>query len=113
MIYNGRISDVGIEKVERSVVYNATAAFALIDNLEAVQFYFYDLNYQVFLSEMQAVYKVPLSELANVDMWERSSTQAEESGLRSCFFRAGFLKSYLYSNDYRYCYRIFFPKLEM
>ncbi|EIM05380.1 hypothetical protein A1A1_16485 [Planococcus antarcticus DSM 14505] len=71
VIYNERISDIGIEKVERSVVYNATAAFALIDNLEEVQFSFLDQNYQVLRSGIQAEYEVPLSELAEVEVWEK------------------------------------------
>lgn len=71
VIYNGKASDIGIEKIERSVVYNATAAFALIDNLEVVQFSFYDQSYQMLRSEIQAGYELPLSELADVDMWEK------------------------------------------
>lgn len=71
VIYNAKASNIGIEKIERSVVYNATAAFALIDNLEVVQFSFYDQNYQMLRSEIQAGYELPLSELADADMWER------------------------------------------
>lgn len=71
VIYNGRISEIGKEKVERTVVYNATAAFALIDNLNVVHFSFYDENYELFRSEIQAGYEIPLSELAEVEMWER------------------------------------------
>lgn len=71
VIYNGKISEIGSEKIEKSVVYNATAAFVLIDNVEAVQFNFIDGDYEFSRSKVSEGYEIPLAELAEVEVWDR------------------------------------------
>jgi hypothetical protein len=45
--YNEPLKEIGEEKVEKTILYNATAAFSLIKNLEIVEFAFPDRSYTV------------------------------------------------------------------
>ncbi|MEX1028487.1 MAG: hypothetical protein WDZ91_00400 [Paenibacillaceae bacterium] len=48
--YMGNASNlaiIGEERVKRAIIDNATAAFALIDNLEAIRFYFAGESYEI------------------------------------------------------------------
>ena len=69
VIYEERVSSIGHEKVERSLIYNATAAFGLIDNLETVVFTFGDRSYEVHRVDMEAWYGANLASLASEDVW--------------------------------------------
>jgi hypothetical protein len=42
--------------VYKSLIYNSTAAFALIDNLEVVIYHFSDITYRVNRSDVEALY---------------------------------------------------------
>lgn len=45
--YEETVGDVGKDRVEKAVLYNATAIFALIKNMETVEFSFADTTYSV------------------------------------------------------------------
>jgi len=43
-------------EVEKSIIYNSTAAFALIDNLEYIVYHFSDVSYKVSRTDIKALY---------------------------------------------------------
>ncbi len=45
--YEQSVEDIGKEKVEKAILYNATAMFALIENMETIVFHFTDASYTV------------------------------------------------------------------
>ncbi|WP_341418548.1 DUF4825 domain-containing protein [Paenibacillus filicis] len=69
ILYKGNTEVLGAEQVERSLLYNATAAFALIDNLEGLTFSFENKSYQVKRSAMKLWYGTGLSGLLEEEMW--------------------------------------------
>ena len=58
------------KKLNKALIYNSTAAFALIDNLEAINYSFTDSKYQVLRSEVQKWYGEDLSKLLNKAEWK-------------------------------------------
>lgn len=67
--YKNTVSSIGRAEVERGLVYNATAAFALIDNLKTINFHFMDIDYQVTRQDVESWYGVTLSTLLDEDTW--------------------------------------------
>lgn len=67
--YKDTVSGIGRTKVERGLIYNATAAFALIDNLNTINFDFMDLDYQVTRQDVESWYGVTVSTLLDEDTW--------------------------------------------
>lgn len=57
------------DKVKQSFIYNATAAFSLIDNLEAIQFKIDGTSYNVVRSHVEQWYGVKLATLTEADTW--------------------------------------------
>ena len=45
--YDETIDEIGVKRVEKAILYNATAIFALIENMEIVDFSFPDRTYTV------------------------------------------------------------------
>ncbi|MDD3838997.1 MAG: DUF4825 domain-containing protein [Clostridia bacterium] len=67
--YQKAIDEIGMQRVERALIYNSTAAFMLIDNLEAIIFTFYDEEYKVLRGDVEKWYDIKLSSLADDDIW--------------------------------------------
>ena len=45
--YDESVDEIGVKRVEKAILYNATAVFALIENMEIVNFNFPDRTYTV------------------------------------------------------------------
>ncbi|MCJ8012072.1 DUF4825 domain-containing protein [Paenibacillus sp. KQZ6P-2] len=65
IIYHAETADLDTEDLERSLIYNATAAFALIDNLKQIRFKFDDRTYSVERSTVESWYGKKLSSLTD------------------------------------------------
>ena len=69
--YKAAVSNIDREKLSESLIYNSTAAFALIDNLEAINFNFTGTSYKVLRTDAQEWYGCKLSELVKTnDVWK-------------------------------------------
>lgn len=82
--YKADIKTIGQSKTEKAMIYNATAAFALIDNLEAVNFTFPEsetiagtnvtasaTKYKITRSDLEKWYGFKASVLADPIRWKR------------------------------------------
>jgi hypothetical protein len=67
--YKAAASEVDAHTLDRALIYNATAAFALIENLEAVAFNFEGSYFKLFRSDVERWYGVELGELAEAAAW--------------------------------------------
>ena len=84
--YKETVWGIGEVKVDRAMIYNATAAFALIDNLEELNINFTGSSYKVLRSDTQQWYGVELATLAEEDVWAGTLQDklADEEYVRSC-----------------------------
>lgn len=62
--------DVSADKLNRGLIYNSTAAFALIDNLEKIHYNFGDFVYLVSRVDVEKWYGEELSKLLDEDKWK-------------------------------------------
>lgn len=66
--------DVSVKINENSIkitlIYNSTAAFALVDNLQQITYNFKDSTYKVMRSDVEKWYGYKLSNLLNCDEWK-------------------------------------------
>ncbi len=67
--YKSSISALDQKHLETSLIYNATAAFSLIANLDAIHFNFEGISYKVKRSDVATWYGVDLSTLTNKETW--------------------------------------------
>ncbi len=84
--YKKTINAIGEDKVERAIIYNATTAFVLIDNLEAVAFNFEGSSYKVLRSDVEKWYGVNLQTLAEKSVWEKTvqNKLSDDDYVQSC-----------------------------
>ncbi|MEQ6378330.1 DUF4825 domain-containing protein [Bacillaceae bacterium S4-13-58] len=54
--YKDTVWNIGEEKVKSSLLYNSTAAFALIDNLKIIDYNFSGASYQVKSADVESLY---------------------------------------------------------
>lgn len=54
--YKDTVRNIGEEKVKSSLLYNSTAAFALIDNLKVIDYNFFGASYQVKRADIESLY---------------------------------------------------------
>lgn len=54
--YKGTVWNIGEEKVKSALIYNSTAAFALIDNLQIIDYNFSGASYQVKRTDIESLY---------------------------------------------------------
>ncbi|WMJ87381.1 DUF4825 domain-containing protein [Anaerocolumna sp. MB42-C2] len=66
---NGKQNQVYQDEVFKDLIYNSTAAFALIDNLKKINYNFTDINYSVTRDMIEELYTVKLSELLTEKNW--------------------------------------------
>lgn len=62
---------MAMSQFQASLVYNATANFALIDNLNAITFSFPGASYHATRAEVQTWYGIELSKLSNESTWKQ------------------------------------------
>lgn len=85
--YKESIGDIGEDQVGRALIYNATAAFALIDNLEAIHFHFINgASAKVLRSDVERWYGVKAAALAEQGNWRNrvQSKLDDEEYVRQC-----------------------------
>ncbi|MEG0641144.1 MAG: DUF4825 domain-containing protein [Clostridium sp.] len=68
--YKDTIENINIDKVNKALVYNSTAAFALIDNLEVISYNFMGSIYKVLRTDIEKWYGEDLAELLNETKWK-------------------------------------------
>ena len=66
---NGKQNQVYQDEVFKDLIYNSTAAFALVDNLKKINYNFTDINYSVTRDRIEELYTVKLSELLTEKNW--------------------------------------------
>ncbi|MCQ6561390.1 DUF4825 domain-containing protein [Paenibacillus mendelii] len=67
--YRTTEESIKAELLNRALIYNATAGFALIDNLEVIHFYFMGTSYKVSRSDVEQWYGVQASSLIQNEAW--------------------------------------------
>lgn len=80
-------AEIGTDKVQRDLIYDSAAAFALIDNLDAVTYTFSDGDYAFTRAQVEAVIGVPLSALCDgTAMYDRVQAQLEDADFVAAFY---------------------------
>jgi len=84
--YKETVLGIGENKVNKALIYNSTAAFALIDNLEAINYKFTGASYKVSRSETEKWYGAKLSTLTEKDVWNKEvqSSLDDNEYLQKC-----------------------------
>lgn len=57
--------------LKQALLYNVTANFVLIDNLQTLKFNFTDRSYTFTRAAVQQWYSVPLADLQDVEIWKQ------------------------------------------
>lgn len=78
--YKDTVRNIGGEKVKRSLLYNSTAAFALIENLQEIDYNFSEASYQVKRTDIEALYS-NFPYILQTDQW-KTSVQAKMNNTR-------------------------------
>ena len=68
--YQDDADNVGDTQLRRALLYNATAAFALVDNLQQIQFVFLDQTFAVTRDAICTLYDEPLPQLLKASEWK-------------------------------------------
>lgn len=69
--YQDTVLNIGEEKVEVSLIYNSVAAFALVDNLEAIDYNFPDESYKVKREDVEKAYSY-FNDILKENIWENT-----------------------------------------
>jgi Domain of unknown function (DUF4825) len=65
------IEEMDTDKVEQSLLYNSLAAFALIDNLQILEYHFPHTTYQAKRADVEQIFGAPLGELLTEEKWKK------------------------------------------
>ncbi len=68
--YKDNIGNVNESKVNKALIYNSTAAFALIENLQVITYNFTGSKYKVLRSDVEKWYDTDLALLLKKDAWK-------------------------------------------
>ncbi|HEY5562112.1 MAG TPA: DUF4825 domain-containing protein [Clostridiaceae bacterium] len=68
--YKENIENISGDKLSKALIYNSTAAFALIDNLQGINYNFTDGKYIVQRSDIEKWYGEDLLKLLTKDEWK-------------------------------------------
>lgn len=68
--YRTSMEDFKESELQRALLYNSLAAFALVDNLEAIEFHFYDVSYKTTRAGCSDIFGSDLSALLTIDQWK-------------------------------------------
>lgn len=85
IIYAESFSDIGEEKVQKSMIYNSAAAFALIDNLTAITYEYKDRSDTFSRTEFENLLGIPLSSVLDKTEWEEK-VQGNLRNLKEKFY---------------------------
>ncbi|CAM3149552.1 DUF4825 domain-containing protein [Filibacter tadaridae] len=83
MHYNARVDEIG-KKAEQAVLYNTTAVFVLIGNMQKIEMKFEDKSYTVTRKNVEDWYGGKLDKLKKVDEFKKDVQQPlihEDSGV--------------------------------
>jgi len=89
--YKDTVESINENKAKKALIYNSTVAFALIDNLEGINYNFTGLTYKVSRSDVEKWYGQNLSDLLKSEEW-KSKVQDK---LKENEYVNGFIKAVL------------------
>lgn len=69
--YEKATATIDETNLKQSLLYNATANFVLIDNLQTLKFIFTDHSYTLTRAGVQQWYPVPLTDMQDVETWKQ------------------------------------------
>lgn len=69
--YKVTTSEIGMNKLKRDLIYNATANFVLIDNLEVIIFNFTGNSYEITREDIQDIYGDSFHNLTDLNNWKK------------------------------------------
>ncbi len=85
--YQIAAAELGTDKVRRDLVYDSAAAFALIDNLDAVTYVFPDASYAFTRAQTEALLGAPLSALRDgTAMHDRVQARLDDADFVASFY---------------------------
>ncbi|MGG1660641.1 DUF4825 domain-containing protein [Brevibacillus sp. NRS-1366] len=76
--YRETIDVIKESDLQRALLYNSLAAFALVDNLEAIEFHFYDASYLATRADSKEVFGSDLSLMLTKDQWKAMQEQLKD-----------------------------------
>ena len=79
MNYKNAIANINENMVKKTLIYNSTAAFALVDNLEVINYNFTDGEYKVLRSDVEKWYGTELLSLLSSEEWKSKVQNKLES----------------------------------
>ena len=84
--YQNTFTSIIEKQAQQALIYNATAAFALIDNLEGINFNFMDVDYQVKRQDVENWYGTTWSTLLVEETWRTKVQEklADDEYVLSC-----------------------------
>lgn len=68
--YKESAAEIGMKELKGKLLYNSLAAFALIDNLQVVQYHFTDTILTARRADVERVFPGPLAELLKEEGWQ-------------------------------------------
>lgn len=71
VFYRDTVKHIGTEKVQRSLVYNSTAAFTLIGNIEIITYHFRDKTISIDRKAVEKLYGGLEGLIENKDIWNQ------------------------------------------
>lgn len=71
VIYKDTVLNIGQTNVNSAIIYNATAAFALIENLKEIHFTFVDVTYRVKRQDLERWYGKKAESLTDQETWRK------------------------------------------
>ncbi|MFJ5714443.1 DUF4825 domain-containing protein [Neobacillus sp. NPDC093127] len=69
--YHQSVSEIGTSLVNQSIIYNSTAAFALIRNLEKIEYSFPDQSFEVKRKNVEGLYDEFYKLTKSKTVWEK------------------------------------------
>lgn len=70
--YKAAAEDIGMDKIKSSLIYNASASFALIENLKIITFNFSDGSYSINRDDVEKWCNMELSDLQDNNKWKEN-----------------------------------------
>lgn len=68
--YEEKVENIDKDKLDKALIYNSIAAFALIDNLEVISYNFTDSSYKILRSDIEKMVGEDLSSLLFKAEWK-------------------------------------------
>ncbi|MEG2012692.1 MAG: DUF4825 domain-containing protein [Anaerovoracaceae bacterium] len=85
--YLDTVWNIGKEKVQRDLIYNSIASFALVDNLEKIAYKFPGESFSFERSKFEKMFGKPLSKLLDEKTWnDRVQTKLHDEKFVTTFY---------------------------